>query len=106
MCKLKLLQFFRETELYSPKQMLNPYYQCVYHNLSHRALHSNEEMPPLDERITNILAPNEEIIENSRLAANEIARCFTLKKQEEKKKKLKGKDMWEEVWVTVTYPCI
>lgn len=76
--------------------MLNPYYQCVYHNLSHRALHPNEEMPPLDERITNILAPSEEIIERARSAASAVARCFTLQKQE-KKKKLKGKDMWEDV---------
>lgn len=86
-----------DTELYSPKEILNPYYQCVYHNLSHRALHPNEEMPPLDERITNILTPSEQIIERSRSAANEVARRFTLQKQEQKKKKLKGKDMWEDV---------
>lgn len=86
-----------DEELFSPKKTLNPYFQWVYHNLSHRALNPESSMPPLDDRIANIMARNENIRQQSELAAQRVERSFPLVKQEEKRRKFTGKELWADI---------
>ncbi|XP_069675065.1 X-ray repair cross-complementing protein 5 isoform X2 [Periplaneta americana] len=81
-------EYEEDTEAFNPKKMLNPYHQHVYYSLAHRAMNPDSELPPVNDRVLDILKSPCENSPSYKLALEEIKKQFQLVEVKPKKKEV------------------
>jgi len=79
-----------DNELFAPKSVYNLSYQYLYQCIRHRAINPNDPLPEKEERLLNMVSPNEEIVNKSSKIANELKEMFNIEKVDKGDKNKKG----------------
>ncbi|NWS68526.1 XRCC5 protein, partial [Crotophaga sulcirostris] len=83
-------------DLFKPSKIPNPHFQRLYQCLQHKAFHPNEPLPPIEQRLLEMLEMPRVVKERCQASLEKVKALFPLKEVGKKKEEKTAQDIFKE----------